>query len=136
MPGNETRYKSPRAYLPVYWVDNNLPPNIDREMDIAGAPPNMHDLPLAKRSSITAIVVLLSEPITGGTLTVALCKNGVPSAIHTVVMANGTTKIGVLDPGTAVYEAGETIGIHLTTPPGFAPAAQIDTIVYLESQGD
>lgn len=136
MPGNETTYRSPRAYLPVIWVDNNLPPNATRELDIGGAPSNLHDLPIPKKCSVVSISVLLSEPVTAGAITVALCKNGVPSAEHVVVVPNGPTQIGELRPGAAVFDVGDTIGIHVTTPPGFAPAAQIDTIIFLEVQND
>lgn len=134
MPGNETIYKSSRAYLPVIWVDNNIPPNAARELNIAGAPPGLRCVPMPQACSVTSISVLMSEEITSGSITVSLCKNGVPSIVHTVLLENGVSQVGSLNPGDATFVVGDTVGIHVSTPAGFTPAAQIDLIVFLEVQ--
>lgn len=135
MPGNETIYKSPRAYLPIVWVDNNLPVNADRNMAAAGFPVGLDAVPAAKAGSLTSIAVLLSEAVTNGTITLTLRLNGVATTTQvTMDDTDGTTKVVDFTPGDVPLAVGDTIGFHLATGIPFQPSAQIDVIVYVETQ--
>jgi len=134
MPGNDTTYKSPRSFLPALWTENNLPQSADRILEVAGAPTGLSQFPVAQCGSITGIIIVLSEAITSGELTVSLRKNGVNTSAQVVMPADGKTRIGVIPPGEAHYDPGDTVGVHVATSSGFAPNAQIDLGVYLELQ--
>lgn len=134
MPGNETTYKSPRSYLPVAWNDANLPPNATREMAVGGAPVGLDDIPVPRKCSVVSISALLSQALTSGSLTLTLRKNGSASSIQATVGTGATTNVVDLAPGAAVYEAGDTIGIELTTSAGLAPAGTIDVLAFVEVQ--
>lgn len=135
MPGNETIIKSPRAFLPMLWVANNLPPNASNVADIAGLQPGVNQVPMARAGSVAAVLVLLSEPVTAQTITVTLRKNGADTAIQaTIGPADGVTKVIELPLADAAYAVGDTVGVTVSTPAGFAPAGQIDLVVYLEVQ--
>ena len=135
MPGNETIYKSPRAYLPIVWVDNNLPVNADRNMAAAGFPAGLDQIPVAKDGSLTSVVLLLTQAVTSGTITLTLRINGVATATQvTMDDTDGTVKVAEIAPGAVALVEGDTIGFHLATTTPFSPAAQIDVIVYVETQ--
>lgn len=134
MPGNETTYKSPRSFLPALWVENNVPQSADRVLEVAGAPSGLSQFPVAQCGSITSIVVVLSEAVTAGEITVSLRKNGVNLSSQVIVPADGTTKIGAIPPGEAHYDPGDTVGVHVASSSGLQPNAQIDLGVYLELQ--
>lgn len=135
MPGNETIYKSPRTYLPIVWVDNNLPVNANRLMDGAGLPIGLNQVAVAKAGALTSIVVLLTEAVTNGAITMTLRVNGVDTTQQVVFDdTSGTTQVADITPGAVTLAVGDTIGFHLATSVPFAPSAQIDTIVYVEVQ--
>lgn len=135
MPGNETIYKSPRAFLPVLWSRNNVPQSADVVLDVASLPAGLNQMPMARAGSITAILVVLSEPVVAGGIAVILRKNGATIAPQlTIGPGDGITLVGELPPGVADYQAGDTVGVHLSATSGLAPNAQIDLAVYLEVQ--
>lgn len=135
MAGNETLYKSPRAYLPLMWARNNVPLSLDVVMESAGLPSGLDELPMPRAGSVTAIAVVMSEAITDGSIAVSLRKNGVNlSSSVSVGVGDGTTKVGDLAPGAAEFEAGDVIGLRLVSSSNLAPNAQIDLAVYLETQ--
>lgn len=135
MPGNETIYKSPRGYLPVVWAYNNVAVNANVVMPAAGLPIGMDQIPVAKAGALTAIIVLLSEPVTTGTLTVTLRKNDVNTTESVAfTSADGTTHVAELSPAAVTLDVGDTVGVHIASSTPFAPAGQIDVVVYMEVQ--
>lgn len=134
MPGNETTYKSPRAYLPVAWNDANLPPSSTRQMAIGGAPVGLEDIPVPRKCSVVSVSALLSAAITSGSLTLTLRKNGAATSVQAVVGTGMTTRVEDLNPGDAVYDVGDTIGLDLETSLGFTPAGTIDVLAFVEVQ--
>lgn len=135
MPGNTTLYKSPRAFLPMLWTANNLPPNANVVAGVAGLQAGLDQVPMARAGSVAAVLVVLSEAVTSQFITVTLRKNG--SNTSTQVQINpvdGTTKVAELPLGDTAYAVGDTVGIAVSTPAGLAPAGQIDLAVYLEVQ--
>lgn len=135
MPGNETIYKSPRTFLPMLWSVNNLPPNSNNVADIAGLQPGVNQVPMARAGSVAAVLVLLSQPVTAQAITVTLRKNGADTANQiTIGPADGLTKVVDLPLANAAYAVGDTVGISVSTPVGFAPAGVLDLVVYLEVQ--
>lgn len=137
MPGNETVYKSPRAYLPVMWARNNIAQGASVVADAAGLPTGLNQIPMAKAGSITAIGLLLSEPVISGSITVTLLRNGASTGqALSIGPGEGVTKVGDLAPGAALYAVGETVGVRVSASAGLAPNAQIDLAIYLENQND
>lgn len=137
MPGNETVYKSPRAYFPIVWADNNVTQGLDSVMEAVGLPSGLDEAPMAIGCSVTSIIVILSEAITSGTITAELRKNGSNSGRQVVIAAGeGTAKVGALSPGAAEYAAGDLVGIRLVAASGLTPNASIDLAVYLETQAN
>lgn len=135
MPGNETIYKSSRSFLPVLWTVNNVPQGADLVLDVAGLPVGLSQMPMARAGSVTSILIVLSEPITAGDITVTLRKNGANTTSQfTIDSTDGVSAVGELPPGEAVYQEGDTIGIHLGAGSGLTPNAQIDLAVYVEVQ--
>jgi hypothetical protein len=135
MPGNETVYKSPRAYLPIVWVQNNVPVGADLVMGAAGLPVGTNQLPVAKAGAVTAMVVLLSEPVTNGTLTITLRKNDANTTqAITFTSADGVSKVMDIEPGTVPLAVNDTVGLHVGASTPFTPAGQIDVVAYLELQ--
>jgi hypothetical protein len=85
--------------------------------------------------SVTSVAILLSEAITGGTITAKLRKNGSNTEQQiTIVAGEGTAKVGLLPPGAAEYAAGDLVGIRLVAASGLTPNSSIDLAVYLETQ--
>lgn len=134
MAGNQTIYKSNRSFLPALWVDNNIPQSAVRTLEVGGAPTGLNQFPVAQRGCATSVVVVLSEAIQAGDIEVALLKNGTSIAPQTVAPSDGTTKVGVIDPGVVHFEPGDTIGVQATASAGLSPNAQIDLGVYVEMQ--
>lgn len=135
MPGNTTLYKSPRAYLPIVWTHNNIAVNADIIMAAAGLPVGLTQVPVAAAGSVTSIIVLLSEAVTNGTLTLTLRKNGSDTAEQVEFTdADGTTKVAELQPGAVNLVEGDTLGVRAVSSVPFAPAGQLDIVVYLELQ--
>lgn len=135
MPGNETIYKSPRAYLPIVWADNNVTQGSDNVMAAAAIPAGLDEVPMPRAGSVTAIAVVMSRAITSGGITISLRKNGSNTANQaTIAAGEGTTKVVDLPPGAADYVAGDTVGLRLQAASGLAPNSQIDLAVYLETQ--
>lgn len=135
MAGNATIYKSPRSFLPVLWTRNNVPQASDTVLDVAGLPPGLSQMPMARAGSITGIMVVMSEAITSGTITVILRKNGVNLTSQIEIdTTDGVTAVGELVPGEADYQEGDTVGVQLSAASSMAPNAQIDLAVYLEVQ--
>lgn len=135
MPGNQTIYKNVRQYLPIVWVDSNLPGNANRIMAAGGLPVGMNQIPVAAAGSVTSVVGMLSEVVTTGTLTLQLLKNGTAAGQPlTFTMLDLITKIRTFAPGTVVLAADDFIGMRVTTTTPFAPAGSIDVVVYVETQ--
>lgn len=135
MPGNETTYKSSRAYFPIVWAENNIAQGSDQVAEAVGLPAGLNNVPIAIACSVTAIIVVLSEVITTGSITVELRKNG--SNTGKVVEVNageGVTKVGALSPGAAIFDAGDLVGLRILAESGLTPNARIDLAVYLETQ--
>ena len=135
MPGNETIYKSPRAYLPIVWADNNVTQGSDNVMEAAALPAGLNEIPMPRAGSVTAIAVVMSDPITSGSITIELRKNGVNTGrLVSIGVGEGVTKVGDLPPGAADFAAGDTVGVRLLAASGLSPNSQIDLAVYLETQ--
>ena len=81
------------------------------------------------------VLVVLSEAVTSGFITLTLRKNGSNTSNQVQIdPVDGTTKVAELPLGDTVYAVGDTVGIAVSTPAGLAPAGQIDLAVYLEVQ--
>lgn len=135
MAGNETIYKSPRAFLPVLWAQNNVAQGSSVVLDVAGLPAGLSQMPMPRAGSVTAILVVMSEAITSGDITVILHKNGVSTIGQFVVdSTDGVTAVGELPPGEVGYQEGDTLGVELSAASGLTPNARIDLAVYVEVQ--
>ena len=134
MPGNETEYKTPRNYLPVFWWKENIPAGG------AGVPMTINNLPFegfpfAKKASLVTLGIVLSEPVTAGLIRFEITKNGNPTG-QTFDMddSTGRKELWEFDPGKLVGNKGDELGILWGSNGSLAPADVIEAAIFVEVQ--
>lgn len=135
MAGNETEYKSPRNYLPVFWWKDNILAG-----QATGLPMTINNLPFekfpfAKKASLVTLGIVLSEAITAGLIRFEITKNGTATGkTFDMDASKGKKALWEFDPGILVGGKGDELGILWGSSGTLAPAGVIEAAIFVEVQ--
>jgi len=112
---------SPEVYfMPEMWAQQNVAAGqTDVPLD-ATVSANFDTIKMIRAGSIVGISTRLTEPITAGTLTVTVTKNGIACAMS-LVHSSGSGGSATQAAGIDSYFPGDLIGVKITTSVGFLP---------------
>lgn len=117
-------------FMPEMWAQQNVAAGqTDVPLD-AAVSSNFDTIKMIRAGSIVGISTRLTEPITAGTLTVTVTKNGNAQAMS-LVHSSGSGGSATQAAGIDSYLSGDLIGVKITTSVGFSPVTT-DLEVWLD----
>jgi hypothetical protein len=130
--------KSPRQWL-ADWVKEGVTANqtTGADMAIVGYPLSIKILPLARKTSLVTVGIILSAAVTAGLIRFEIVKNGTPTGqTFDMTSTEGTKQMWTFNPGTLTGVKGDEIGIQWGSNAALLPTGTIDSVLSLEVQDD
>lgn len=124
------RVNAPVRRLIGYWYQDNVAANQTNVALNLNGNASRSELVTIRSGSVTGIVVRSNEARATGTLTVEVTINGVGTGLTAVLDATNTTaKATTQDPNLDTYNAGDRIGVRITTDNLWTPTTADITVM-------
>lgn len=107
--------------LPEQWAQNDVAANQAAVALSAQVSTNFDNIQMIRAGSLVGLSVRFTEVITTGQAEVIVTINGVATALAVIVASGFDSGVATATAGDIPYVAGDTIGMTITTPGGFAP---------------
>lgn len=120
--------------IPYIWqVKNPVAGQAATAMKVLGFANIIDDYNLMRPAVPVGLNIRLKNPLTQGSITIVISKNGVVTAkTRVITSADGRKKLWLLNPGNLSYEKKDTIGIHYSTSADMLPSADNEIDINIE----